>query len=182
VRKEIPKHREESFVCIFCGCAGHLDEFCFNHKRIEKKHFDYARNPYRDEFLDFPPHSYSRASPRTSSRAFSHFSHEPNHCSYGFGSRENNFVHRCFCYDPRPYRGDHFPRRPGFPTGGSHTHFELRHLDGPHFPCRGSCPTSPNGEVQRTMKTTFGHMVKYWIPKIYLTNSSTESLISSRPM
>jgi hypothetical protein len=118
----------------------------------------------------------------TSSRAFSHFSHEPNHCSYGFGSRENNFVHRCFCYDPRPYRGDHFPRRSGFPTGGSHTHFELRHLDGPHFPCRGSCPTSPNGEVQRTMKTTFGHMVKYWIPKIYLTNSSTESLISSRPM
>jgi hypothetical protein len=29
VRKETPKPREEAFVCIFCGCAGHLDEFCF---------------------------------------------------------------------------------------------------------------------------------------------------------
>jgi hypothetical protein len=28
-RKEIPKSREEAFVCIFCSCAGHLDEFCF---------------------------------------------------------------------------------------------------------------------------------------------------------
>jgi hypothetical protein len=29
VRKEIPKPREEGFVCIFCGRAGHLDVFCF---------------------------------------------------------------------------------------------------------------------------------------------------------
>jgi hypothetical protein len=29
VRKETPKLREEDFVCIFCGRAGHLDEFCF---------------------------------------------------------------------------------------------------------------------------------------------------------
>jgi hypothetical protein len=29
VRKETPKPREEAFVCIFCGCASHLDEFCF---------------------------------------------------------------------------------------------------------------------------------------------------------
>jgi regulator of replication initiation timing len=28
-RKETPKPREEAFVYIFCGCAGHLDEFCF---------------------------------------------------------------------------------------------------------------------------------------------------------
>jgi hypothetical protein len=28
-RKETPKPREEAFVCMFCGCAGHLDEFCF---------------------------------------------------------------------------------------------------------------------------------------------------------
>jgi hypothetical protein len=27
-RKET-KLREEDFVCLFCGCAGHLDEFCF---------------------------------------------------------------------------------------------------------------------------------------------------------
>jgi hypothetical protein len=28
-RKETPKPREEAFVCIFCGRAGQLDEFCF---------------------------------------------------------------------------------------------------------------------------------------------------------
>jgi hypothetical protein len=40
---------------MFCGRAGHLDEFCFRHKRIERRHFDYTRNSYRDEFSDFPP-------------------------------------------------------------------------------------------------------------------------------
>jgi hypothetical protein len=30
---------------------------------------------------------------------------------------------------------------------GSHTHFESRHLDGPHFPHRGSRPTRSNGDV-----------------------------------
>jgi hypothetical protein len=44
VRKEIPKSREEAFVCIFCVCARHLDEFCFHRKRIEKIRFDYAKN------------------------------------------------------------------------------------------------------------------------------------------
>jgi hypothetical protein len=29
VRKKIPKPREEAFICMFCGRAGHLDEFCF---------------------------------------------------------------------------------------------------------------------------------------------------------
>jgi hypothetical protein len=29
VRKETTKPREEAFVCIFCGRAGHLDEFFF---------------------------------------------------------------------------------------------------------------------------------------------------------
>jgi hypothetical protein len=94
VRKETPKLREEAFVCIFYGCAGHLDEFCFRRKRIEKRRLDYARNSYRDEFINFShrsysrvlPRSYSRASPRTSSRALSCFSHGPNHRSYAFGS------------------------------------------------------------------------------------------------
>jgi hypothetical protein len=164
VRKESPKSREKAFVCMFCGHAGHLDEFCFRCKRIEKRHFEYARNSYRDEFLDFPPHSYSHTSPHTSSNALSHFSHGPNHRSYGFGSRENSFVPRRFGYGPHPHYGDRFSRRPGFPAGGSYTHFELRHLDVSCFICRGSCPTWPNGEVQRTVKTTSGRMVKYWIP------------------
>jgi hypothetical protein len=52
-RKETPKLRKEAFFCMFCGRAGHLDEFCFCCKRIEKRHFDYARNSHRDEFIDF---------------------------------------------------------------------------------------------------------------------------------
>jgi hypothetical protein len=93
VKRESPKSREEAFVYIFFSRAGHLDEFCFRHKRIERR-CEYARNSYRDEFIDFPPRSYShvpprfytRASPRTSSRAFPQFSYGPNHRSYGFGS------------------------------------------------------------------------------------------------
>jgi hypothetical protein len=79
LRKEIRKPREESFVCLFCGRAGYLDEFCFHRKRIEKMCFDYARNSYRDEFSDFPHRSYSHASPYTSYHALSHFSHGLNH-------------------------------------------------------------------------------------------------------
>jgi hypothetical protein len=37
-RKETPKPREEAFVCMFCGCAGHLDEVCFRWKTIERRH------------------------------------------------------------------------------------------------------------------------------------------------
>jgi hypothetical protein len=58
VKKETPKPKEEAFVCMFCGRAGHLDEFCFRRKRIEKMHFDNARNSYCDEFSDFPPHFF----------------------------------------------------------------------------------------------------------------------------
>jgi hypothetical protein len=101
VRKETPKLREEAFVCMFCGRAGHLDEFCFRWKRIERRRVEYARDSYRDEFIDFLPRSYShvprrfysRASPRifscalpcTSSSALPQFTHGPNHLSYGFG-------------------------------------------------------------------------------------------------
>jgi hypothetical protein len=74
------------YICMFCGRAGHLDEFCFRCKRIEKIRFDYARNSYRDELIDFPPRSYSRALPRTYSHDFPCFSYGPNYGSYGFGS------------------------------------------------------------------------------------------------
>jgi hypothetical protein len=101
-------------VCIFYGHAGHLDEFYFRCKRIEKRRFEYARNSYRGEFLDFTPRSYYRASPRTYSRALPQFSHRPNHHSYGFGSRENRFMAKRFGYGPRPHRGDRFPCRSVF--------------------------------------------------------------------
>jgi hypothetical protein len=104
---------------------------------------------HRGEFIDVlpqsysrvPPRSYSHTSPRTSSHAFSQFPHGPNHPSYGYGPRENHFEPRCFGYNLRPRCGDCFPRRPGFPAKWSFTHFELRHLDGPRFPRRGSRPT-----------------------------------------
>jgi hypothetical protein len=93
VRKETFRSREEAFVCMFCGRAGHLDEFCFWQKRIERMRVEYARDSYHDEFIDFPPHSYShvpshlysRASPRTFSCDLPQFAHGPNHRSYGFG-------------------------------------------------------------------------------------------------
>jgi hypothetical protein len=167
-RKETSKPRDEAFICMFCGRAGHLDEFCFRRKRIERRRVEYARDSYRDEFFDVLPQSYSHtlplfyshASPHTFSRALPQFSHGPNHCSYGFGPQENRFEHRRFSYGTRPHRGDHFPRRPNFPTGGSFPHFEPRHLDGPRFPLRGSRPTRPSGEVQRTVKTSSDRMVK----------------------
>jgi hypothetical protein len=176
VRKETLKLREEAFICMFCGRASYLEEFCFQRKRIERRHVEYARDSYHDEFIDFPPCSYShvpprfysRASPRTFSRvllrtssdALPQFAHGPNHRSYGFGPRENRFEPRRFGYDPRPHRGDHFLRRPGFPAGESFPHFESRHLDGPRFPHHSSRPSRPSGEVQRTVKTSSGRMVK----------------------
>jgi hypothetical protein len=190
VKRESPKPRDEAFVFMFCGRAGHLDEFCFQRKRIERRRIEYGRNSYRDEFIDFPPHSYShvpsrfysRASPCTSSPAFSQFSYGPNHRSYGFGPRENCLEFRRFGYGPHSHRGDRFPRRPSFPVGGSYAHFELRHLDGPYFPSRGSRPTQPSGEVQTTVKTSSGRMVKCCIPKIYLTHPSTKPSTFSHPV
>jgi hypothetical protein len=64
---------------------------------------DFARNSSHDEFVDFLPH--------ISSYAPSRFSHGPNHCSYGFGSRESGLVPRCFGINPRSHRGVHPPRR-----------------------------------------------------------------------
>jgi hypothetical protein len=63
-RKETPKPRKEVFVYMLCGRAGHLDEFCFRRKRIKRIHVEYARDSYRDEFLDFLPRSYSHVLPR----------------------------------------------------------------------------------------------------------------------
>jgi hypothetical protein len=182
VKKETPKLRDDIFICMFCGRADHLDEFYFYRKRIEKMRFEYARKSYHDEFLDFLPRSYSRGLSHTSSRAFPRFSHGPNHRSYGFSSRENNFVPRRFGYGSRPHRGDRTPCRHGFLAGGSYIHFKPRYLDGPRFPHCGSRPTGSNGEVQKTVKTYLGCMVKFWISKIYLTNLSTEPSTSSRLM
>jgi hypothetical protein len=107
---------------MFCGCAGHLDEFYFQRKRIKKRRFDYARNSYRDEFINFLSRSYSHISSRSYSRALPHisshalpqFAYGPNHRSYDFGSRKNRFEPRRFGYDPCPHRGDHFSHRSGF--------------------------------------------------------------------
>jgi hypothetical protein len=54
-------------------------------------------------------------------------------------------VPRHFGYDPRSHHGGHFPRRHGFPAGGSYTHLESRHLDDPCFLRHGSRPTGQKG-------------------------------------
>jgi hypothetical protein len=154
IRKETPKPREEAFICMFCGHVGHLDEFCFCHKRIEKRCLDYARNSYHDEFIDFPP--------RTSSHASPHVFYGPNHRSYGFSSQENSFVPRRFGYGPGPHRGDRPPCRHGFSSKGAYSHFEPSRFDSTHFSRHGSCPTCSNGEVQRIVNTSSGHMIKCW--------------------
>jgi hypothetical protein len=139
VKKNTPNPSEEVYICIFCGRAGHLGEFCFWCKRMEKRHVDYARNSYHDEFVDFLPHF--------SSRAPSHFSHGPNDRSYAFGSRESGLVPGCFGVDPCSHHGVHPPCRQGFPARGVYSHLELSRFDGPHFSHRGSCPTRSNGKV-----------------------------------
>jgi hypothetical protein len=69
VRKETSKPREEAFICMFYGRASHLDEFYFRWKRIERRHVEYARDSYCDEFIDFLPRSYSHIPLRFYSRA-----------------------------------------------------------------------------------------------------------------
>jgi hypothetical protein len=91
-------------------------------------------------------------------------------------------VPRRIANDPCSHCGDCFPCRHDFSTAGSDTRFEPRHLDGPHFLYHGSHPTGSNGEVQKTVKTSSGHMVKCWIPKIYLANPSTKPSTPSHPM
>jgi hypothetical protein len=198
VKRETLKPRDDAFIYMFCGHVGHLDKFCFRRKRIERRHVEYTRDSYRDEFLDLPPRShscvpsrcYSCASSRTFSYALPHifpcalpqFALGSNHHSYGFGPRENRFEPRRFGYGSHPHHGDRFPRRPGFLVRGSFTHLELRHLDGPRFPHRGSRSTRSNGELEGIVKISSDRMVKCWIPKIYLTNPSMESSTPSRPM
>jgi hypothetical protein len=53
VRKETLKPTEEAFVYMFCGRAGHMDEYCFRQNRIEKSRFEYARNSYLMSSLIF---------------------------------------------------------------------------------------------------------------------------------
>jgi hypothetical protein len=43
----------EVYICIFYGRGDHLNEFCFRCKRMEKRHVNYARNSYHDEFINF---------------------------------------------------------------------------------------------------------------------------------
>jgi hypothetical protein len=60
---------------MFCGRAGHLDEFCFRWKRIERRRVEYARDSYHDEFIDFPPRSYFHIPPCFYSCASPHTFH-----------------------------------------------------------------------------------------------------------
>jgi hypothetical protein len=91
-------------------------------------------------------------------------------------------VPRDFGVDPRSHCGVCPPRRHDFSARGVYSHLEPSHFDGPFFPHRGSCPTRSNGEEQRIVKTSSSRMVKCWIPKIFLTNPSTEQSTFSHSM
>jgi hypothetical protein len=72
------------------------------------------------------------------------------------------------------------PCRHGSPARGVYSHFEPSRFDGLRFSRRGSRPIHANCEVHKTVVTYLGRMVKCWIPNIFLTNPSRESLTFSR--
>jgi hypothetical protein len=111
-----------------------------------------------------------------------HFFHGPNHHTYGTGSQENSFVPRQFGYRPCPHRGDRLPHRHDSPARGAYSHLEPSRFDGLRFPHCGSRLTLSNCEVHKVVLTSSSHMVKCGIPKIFLTNPSTEPLTFSRSM
>jgi hypothetical protein len=112
---------------MFCGHVDHLNEFCFQRKRMEKRHVDYARNFYHDEFIDFLPHF--------SSRAPSQFSHGPNHRSLGFGSQESGHAISSWCSSP--------PCKHGFPARGVYSHLSQVTLTVHTFPIVVHVPLTP---------------------------------------
>jgi hypothetical protein len=65
-----------------------------------------------------------------------------------------------FGVDPCSHRGVRPPCRHGFFARAVYSHIEPSHFDGPCFPRHDSHPTHSNGEVQMTVKTYLGHMVK----------------------
>ena len=66
--KKAPKPKEtssktsprEEYICRFCGHAGHVDEFCFRCKRLERRQREYLKDAYLED-LDFLPRFASRA-------------------------------------------------------------------------------------------------------------------------
>jgi hypothetical protein len=65
-----------------------------------------------------------------------------------------------FAIDPCSHHSIHPTSRHGFPYRGVYSHFEPSRFDSPLFHCRGSRSTRLNGEVQRIVKNSSGHMVK----------------------
>jgi hypothetical protein len=83
-------------------------------------------------------------------------------------------VPRCFDVDTRSHCGVCPLCRHGFSATSVYSHLEPSRFDGPHFPRHGSCHTRSDDEVQKTVKTSSGRMIKCWITKIFCTNPSTE--------
>ena len=160
-QSSMPKTKRD-FICMFCGREGHLDDFCFRRKRIERRQMALTRNTRHDEF-EF-----------SSSRFASRASRGYGHPSYGYNSRESGYMPRLHGYDPRSHRGVRPMQRRGFPQESSYHHFGPRRFDGSRFPHRGNHPARPNGDVHRTVVTSSGQVLKCWIPKSLLTNPSTK--------
>ena len=152
---------------MFCGRAGRLDEFCFRCKRLERRQRKYLRDAYHED-LDFLPRFASRATLRPNHRSYGYGPKEngqdpprPNHRSYGYGPRENSFVSQRFGSDPcLLHRDDRYPRRHRYPSDGFYPRSESRRFDGPRFSRRGSHFPHLSDEVQTTVLTSSGRMVK----------------------
>jgi hypothetical protein len=61
--------------------------------------------------------------------------------------------------DPHSHHDVRPLHRHGFSARGAYSHFEPSRFDGLRFPHYGSHPTRSNGEVQRIVKISSGHMV-----------------------
>ena len=170
---------------MFCGYAGHLDDFCFRCKRLERWQREYLRNAYHEN-IDFSPHFAPCATPRSNHhsddyrpRENGHAPPRTNHHSYGYGLRENDFVSQCFSFDPRSlHHGDQYMCRHRYPSDGFYSHHEPRCFDRPCLPHCGSCSPRSSDDVHVATLTSSCCMVKCWIPKVYLTNPTTKPSIS----
>jgi hypothetical protein len=86
VRKESPKSREKSLCACFIAVSVTWMSFASVARELRRCALTMPKTHIVISSLIFHLFSYYRASPHTSSRALSHFSHRPNYRSYGFGS------------------------------------------------------------------------------------------------
>jgi hypothetical protein len=167
---------------MFYGRAGHLVEFYFQHKRLERRRFEYARNSNRDEFFDFPPrsslvlhlallHALFLSSLIDLTIAYMVLVHERTTLSLDALVMAHVLIVVIIYHIGLVFLQESFTPILSWDTWTVHI-----------FPVMVLVPLVSNGDVQKIVKTSSGLIVKCWIPKIHLTNPSTEPLTFSRSL